>query len=113
MLGATTLAGLTGCTTKEDITPGSNEPCATLVTVRLCHGLTSICPTEHTTIELADGTRLRPSGPVWDAYKPQDGQALNVGYKRVRCNDIGQDCFDQALLSCIEEYPGWCGTLPR
>lgn len=106
--------GLAGCTNKEDVEPTGN--CDTVVTVRLCPGNTSFCPTEHTTLELADGYRLQPTGAVWEAYEPRqrEGQVLRIGYKRVICNDIiGADCIDQAEVSCLEENWNWCGTPPR
>jgi hypothetical protein len=92
-----------GCTNKENVEP--NEPCATTVTVRLCPGRTSVCHTEHTTLELADGSRLRPAGPVWESYesRQREGQVLTVGYKRTLCNDIGSDCIDEAAISCLKE----------
>jgi len=95
--------GLAGCTTKKDVEP--NEPCSTTVTVCLCPGRTAVCPTEHTTLELANGYRLRPTGAVWESYEPRqrEGQVLTIGYKRVRCNDIGSDCIDEASVSCLEE----------
>jgi len=44
----------------EDVVP--DVPCGTTATVRFCYGYTMMCPTEHTTLELADGTRVRPRG---------------------------------------------------
>jgi hypothetical protein len=101
--GLAAVFAVAGCTNKEAVEP--NEPCATTVTVRLCPGRTAVCLTEHTALELADGSRLRPTGPVWESYesRQREGQVLTVGYKRVRCNDIGSDCIDEASLSCLKE----------
>jgi hypothetical protein len=102
--------GLGGCTTKTDIAP--EQPCGTFATVRFCHGYTMDCLTKHTTLELADGTRLRPSGPVWEAYLPQqsDGQPLRIGYTlgaELPSSEVGDRA---AKLSCLEAV-GFCGTV--
>lgn len=74
--------GLVGCTIKEGAGP-TDGVCATTATVRLCYGMTAFCLTEHTTLELADGTRLRLTGAVWKSYLPQqtDGQVLRIDYQ--------------------------------
>ncbi|MDB5235949.1 MAG: hypothetical protein JWR44_2942 [Hymenobacter sp.] len=61
--------GLMGCTAKTEVKPGHTD-CSTTATVRLCHGFTAFCLTEHTTLELADGTRLRPSAPFGKPTSP-------------------------------------------
>ena len=105
------LAGLAGCTSKETVRP-ADEPCAKLATVRLCLGRTAACPTQHTTLELADGTRLRPSGPVWDTYQPRqlDGQRLRIGYALAPQNAYDDPAYTRVTLSCLEENWDWCGT---
>ena len=111
-LGLVTGSGLAGCSRKETIKP-AQEPCTTTAVVRLCPGFTAICPTQHTRLELADGTRLRPVGPVWDSYQPRqlEGQVLRISY------DIGphvpndSPSGENATLSCLEEAPPQlCGT---
>jgi hypothetical protein len=104
------LSGLVGCTRKETIGPAEGS-CSTVVTVRLCHGYTAFCLTEHTTLELADGTRLRPSGPVWAAYQPNqiDGQVLRIGYQITPRITTDAPGYENATLSCLENV-NWCGT---
>ncbi|MDO7854764.1 hypothetical protein [Hymenobacter convexus] len=101
--------GLAGCTTKTDVEP--EVPCGTYATVRLCHGMTTMCLTEHTTLELADGTRLRPSGPAWEAYLPHqaDGQTLSIGYTPGPALPAGDVGNLEAKLTCLEEVMR-CGT---
>ena len=104
--------GLTGCTAKTDIAP--DEPCGTPVTVRLCLGNTLFCPTEHTTLVLADGTLLRPSGPLWDAYLPRqyNGAVLHIGYRRGAVLPAGEVGNVRATITCLEETTPDC-NLPR
>ena len=111
-IGTAGALALAGCTTKPDVAP--EQPCGTYATVRLCPGLTAMCPTQHTTLELADGTLLQPSGPVWEAYQPhqQPGQTLYIGYTlagaRAAAHERGSV---PARLSCLEAT--WrCGTPP-
>lgn len=105
------LVGLASCTSKETVRP-ADEPCATLATVRLCPGRTAVCPTQHTTLELADGTRLRPSGPVWDTYQPRqlNGQRLRISYTLAPQNAYDDPAYAHVKLSCLEENRDWCGT---
>ena len=105
------LAGAASCTTKETVRP-AEEPCATTATVRLCLGRTAICPTQHTTLELADGTRLRPSGPVWAAYQPRqaEGEQLRISYAIVPRITTDAPGYENATLSCLELQPLLCGT---
>jgi hypothetical protein len=105
--------GLMGCTAKTEVKPGHTD-CSTTATVRLCHGFTAFCLTEHTTLELADGTRLRPSGPVWEAYEPRqaDGQVISIGYtlgKPVAPNEPGST---YATITCLQDI-FLCGTPGR
>ena len=104
------LSGIAGCTHKETIGP-AEEPCATVATVRFCLGRTAFCLTEHTTLELADGTRLRPSGPVWAAYQAyqSDGQVLRIGYHITPRLTYDEPGYENATLSCLENV-NWCGT---
>ena len=108
------LAGLASCTNKKDAIGPAAEPCATTATVRLCPGFTAICPTQHTTLILADGTRLRPSGPVWDSYQPEqaDGQVLRISYKIVPGLTMQPELpgYEDATLSCLEIQQVLCGT---
>ena len=110
MAGLSTVAGLAGCTAKTDVSP--EQPCGTTATVRLCHGLTAICLTEHTTLELADGTRLRPTGPAWQAYLPHqaDGQVLSIGYKLGAALPASEVGDARATLTCLEPAVLRCGT---
>lgn len=110
------LAGvaLAGCTSKTNVEP--EMPCGTYATVRLCYGMTTMCPTEHTTLELADGTRLRPSGPVWEAYLPHQaaGQVLSIGYtpgEALPTDEVGNvraqlTCLEPAVIRCATPAPG-------
>ncbi|MFD2718189.1 hypothetical protein ACFST9_05655 [Hymenobacter monticola] len=99
--------GLAGCTAKTDVEP--EVPCGTYATVRLCHGMTAMCPTEHTTLELADSTRLHPTGPLWAAYQPHqtDGQVLYIGYSQ---NNPPVDAAGNVLanITCLEEPLPFC-----
>jgi hypothetical protein len=100
---------LTACTAKEEIKPndwcGTNTAaaCGTQATVRFCLGKTLICPTEHTTLELADGTRLQPTGPVWEAYlaKQTDGQKVFIGYSITGPSSNGSPASLTAAVSCL------------
>ena len=105
------LAGVASCTNKETVSP-AEEPCATVATVRFCYGRTIGCLTQHTTLELADGTSLRPSGPVWDAYlsKQLDGQLLRISYTVVPRLTNDAPGYENATLECLEENIGRCGT---
>ncbi|SHJ37948.1 hypothetical protein SAMN02745146_2972 [Hymenobacter daecheongensis DSM 21074] len=111
LLGLSLLAGLslTGCTKKENVEP--NTACGTPATVRLCPGKTLMCPTEHTTLVLADGTRLQPTGPAWDAYQPQqqDGQVLRIGYTKGGTVAAGSLADVAVVLTCLETADR-CGT---
>lgn len=93
--------GFTGCKS-EDVAP--DVPCGTTATVRFCYGYTMMCPTEHTTLELADGTRLRPRGKRWNAYLPHqiDGQVVSVGYVLTQPNANDDPTFQHVTLSCLE-----------
>ncbi|MBF9143645.1 hypothetical protein [Hymenobacter properus] len=93
---------LTGCTAKTDIAP--EAPCGTYATVRLCYGMTAVCATEHTTLELADGTRLHPTGPLWAAYQPHqaEGQVLHIGYSQTNPPTDAAGSA-RANITCLEE----------
>ena len=109
LAGAGVASSLTGCT-KTEVAP--EKSCGTEATVRLCHGLTMACLTEHTTLALADGTRLRPSGPLWTAYLAHqvDGQTIRIGYtagEMLPNSDVGDM---RAEITCLEESLGFCGT---
>ena len=97
------LAGIAGCTSKANITPAEG-PCATSATVRFCYGYTAVCLTQHTTLELADGTRLRPSGAIWEAYRPKqiDGEVLRISYALVPHNAYDSPGVTFATLTCLE-----------
>ena len=103
-------AGLAGCTAKTDVAP--DEPCGTYATVRLCPGNTLMCPTEHTTLVLADGTQLRPSGPLWQAYLPNqaNGQMLQIGYRREGARPGDEPANVRATITCLEIGVMRCGT---
>ncbi|GAA3944691.1 hypothetical protein [Hymenobacter algoricola] len=99
---------LTGCTAKQEIAPKDwcgTDPaaCSTKATVRFCLGKTLICPTEHTTLELADGTRLQPTGPTWEAYlaRQTDGQKVSIGYSATGPVTNGSPATLSAALSCL------------
>ena len=112
LLALLTGAGLAGCTAKEAVSPNSTE-CTTLATVRFCPGKTMMCITEHTMLELADGTRLKPSGPLWEAYQTHqaDGQPLQVGYTvQSRIQNHYELYNEEVLLTCLTEIDR-CGTL--
>ncbi|WP_426061600.1 hypothetical protein [Hymenobacter sp. B1770] len=105
------VAGLAGCASKEDIGPAG--PCATPVTVRLCYGRTTACPTEHTTLELSNSKRLRPSGKVWQAYLPKqkDGQMLSISYNLTQEGSSENPESPLVTLTCLEEMVFRCGTM--
>lgn len=102
--------GLAGCTT-TDVAP--EVPCGTYATVRLCHGKTLMCPTEHTALQLADGTRLLPNGPAWTAYQPHqvDGQVLLVGYTLGDTLPANEPGNVRATITCLELPEQLC-TIP-
>ena len=110
LAGASSVTGLAGCTAKDDVAPEAH--CGTPVIVRLCHGFTAGCRTEHTTLELADGTRLRPAGPAWEAYLPHqtDGQPLSIGYKLGAALPAGEAGNVRATITCLEAVGPQCGT---
>lgn len=102
-----TLAGglsLPSCSTKDDVSPAA-VACSATATVRVCPGRTFECQTKHTTLELADGTRLRPTGPVWAAYQANQlaGQTLRIGYQRGAAVVASEPGDVYAALSCLEE----------
>ena len=74
--------------------------------------MTMICPTEHTTLELPDGTRLRPSGPVWDAYQPHQmqGQTLRICYTLGAPLPAAEVGNVRATITCLEEAVLRCGN---
>jgi hypothetical protein len=94
--------GLAGCTAKTDVEP--DVPCGTYATVRLCYGMTAMCPTEHTTLELSDSTRLHPTGPLWAAYQTHqmEGQVLYIGYSQTN-PPIDAAGNVLANITCLEE----------
>src|SRR5215217_582876 len=94
---------LAGCTSNEEIEPA--QPCATTATVRFCYGRTAVCATEHTALELANGTRLLPTGPLWEAYMPKqkDGQVLRVSYAPAVRITNDAPATQYVTLSCLEE----------
>jgi hypothetical protein len=112
LLGLSLLSGmgLTGCTAKEDIDP--DKPCATSAIVRLCHGRTAACPTLHTTLELADGTRVQPTGKLWEDYQPKqaEGQYLRVGFKRISQPSAVGASVTVVALTCLEQSILRCGN---
>ncbi|MCB2378658.1 hypothetical protein LGH70_13740 [Hymenobacter sp. BT635] len=107
--------GLAGCSEKENVAPEEAEvPCGTLATVRLCHGYTAGCLTEHTTLSLPDGTLISPSGPIWEAYEQNQvhGQVLVVGYALGGTAPAGSLATTNATITCLESRKSvdWCGT---
>jgi|GEM_PF-2868647 len=112
LTGLSLLAGLvlTGCTAKqkEEIAPknwcSTGAACGTAATVRLCLGNTTGCPTQHTTLVLADGTRLQPTGPAWEAYQPQqlNGQIIYIGYSATGPTTHGAPADASAILLCLD-----------
>ncbi|TGE19727.1 hypothetical protein [Hymenobacter elongatus] len=103
--------GLAGCSEKEAVVPA--ETCDTAATVRLCPAKTGICLTEHTTLELADGTRLRPNGATWEAYEPMqfEGQVITIGYIRgATITKDGGPGDAHATITCLQDVRQWCGT---
>ena len=110
-VGIASSLGLSSCTHKTDVAP--EQPCGTAAIVRLCPGKTMACVTEHTTLELADGTRLRPSGALWTAYLGHQvgGESLLIGYTpgaALPTNDVGDV---RATISCLTALPIKCGTV--
>ncbi|UOQ54372.1 hypothetical protein [Hymenobacter cellulosivorans] len=106
---AASLGLLSSCTEKSTIAPEAQ--CGTQATVRLCPGNTLICPTEHTTLELADGTRLRPSGSLWTAYLPKqvEGQVICIGYKLGAATQKYEVGNFYAEITCLQDA-SQCGT---
>ena len=107
--------GLASCSEKEDVTPEEAEvPCGTRAVVRLCHGYTAGSLTEHTTLELPDGTRISPSGPTWEAYELHQvhGQVLSIGYVTGGAAPAGSVATASATITCLEQSKpkDWCGT---
>ncbi|SFQ03760.1 hypothetical protein SAMN04515668_1237 [Hymenobacter arizonensis] len=102
---------MAGCASKEDISPKGS--CATAATVRLCYGRTAACPTEHTTLELTNGKRLRPSGKVWRAYLPKqrEGQVLSISYNLVQQGSSDNAESPLVTLTCLEEMVLRCGNM--
>ncbi|RYU83258.1 hypothetical protein [Hymenobacter persicinus] len=102
----TSLLLLAGCVDKAPVEP-TETACGTPATVRLCAGLTAQCPTQHTTLELADGTRLQPRGAAWDAYQPrqQSGQVVYIGYGSTGPVTNGAPADFSATLSCLAVQP--------
>ena len=109
-LGLAASIGLSACTNKEDAAP--DEPCATTATVRLCNGYTGVCLTEHTSLVLANGLTLRPSGEVWAAYLPKqvNGQVLRISYTIIPRITNDAPGYENATLSCLEEQVLRCGN---
>ncbi|HEX8329861.1 MAG TPA: hypothetical protein VF629_20150 [Hymenobacter sp.] len=109
-LGLAATFGLSACNGQEEVAP--DEPCATTATVRFCYGLTTMCPTQHTTLELSDGTRIRPTGKVWEAYLPKqvDGQVLRVSYEPASKPTSGENNVNYVSLSCLEQQVLRCGN---
>lgn len=113
--------GLSGCTEKEVVAPESKD-CDTMAVVRLCPGNTAACPTEHTTLELPDGARLRPTGPLWEAYQIRqiDGQPIRISYTIIATSSnatVLTAASERAAtaptvdLTCMTELSSsWCGT---
>lgn len=103
------LGGLTACSDKTEVRPEAQ--CGTPATVRFCHGNTLMCPTEHTTLELADGTRLRPSGPLWAAYLPKqvEGQTVCIGYQLGAATEKYEVGNFYAEITCLQDGAS-CGT---
>lgn len=102
--------GLAGCTSKGNVAPA--EPCSTAATVRFCYGKTAVCLTEHTSLELPDGTRIRPTGNLWRAYLPQqvNGQVLRISYALAPHNTYDIPGVTVATLSCLENRVLRCGN---
>jgi hypothetical protein len=101
---------LAGCASEEEIEPA--QPCASTATVRFCYGNTAVCATAHTTLELADGSRVLPTGQLWEAYLPKqkDGQLLRVSYAPVARIATDAPATQSVTLSCLEELVLRCGN---
>lgn len=112
--------GLAGCTDKSEDAAPETIGCGTTAIVRLCLGKTLMCPTEHTTLELLDGTRLLPSGPIWEAYELNqvDGMPVSIGYTLTSPGpntgaataDGGRIGDFDATITCLEPIVWRCGT---
>ncbi|OGX84637.1 hypothetical protein [Hymenobacter glacialis] len=102
ILGLLAALIVAGCSSQDGTEP--TVACGTTATVRFCLGKTTMCPTEHTNLELADGTRVRPRGKVWDAYLPRqvDGQVLSVGFILAQATPNDDPAFRHVTLSCLE-----------
>ncbi|UOQ73590.1 hypothetical protein [Hymenobacter cellulosilyticus] len=97
------LVDLNACSEKTEVSP-EQVSCGTQATVRLCPGYTMMCLTEHTTLELADGTRLHPRGPLWSAYLPKQvgGQVLSIGYRLSRPEGIPEEGVVYSEITCLK-----------
>ncbi|MCB2409268.1 hypothetical protein [Hymenobacter lucidus] len=104
--------GLAGCADKSEEPAPAEAPCGTVAIVRLCPGNTLMCPTEHTTLELPDGTRLRPTGPLWETYEPGqvDGMAIKIGYTLGTPITSDGPGTSYATITCLDPAVWWCGT---
>ncbi|MBF9237773.1 hypothetical protein I2I05_10240 [Hymenobacter sp. BT683] len=108
-IGLATGVLLTGCAAQDSTEP---EPCTTTATVQLCYGMTAVCRTEHTTLKLANGTILHPSGKVWEAYLPNqvDKQILRISYAILPRITNDAPGYENATLSCLESNQPRCGN---
>lgn len=77
----------------EEATPD----CSTPVTVRDLTGLDGC----RMVLELSNGKRLEPLGPVWQAYTPHDGEKLYIAYELESAVSI---CMvgETVRLTCIQ-----------
>ncbi|ALD20612.1 hypothetical protein AM218_04455 [Hymenobacter sp. DG25A] len=71
--------------------------CSTPVTVRDLTGLDGC----RMVLELSNGKRLEPLGPVWQAYTPHDGEKLYIAYELESAVSI---CMvgETVRLTCIQ-----------
>ncbi|WP_303311993.1 hypothetical protein [Hymenobacter sp. BT730] len=83
---------LPGCAHEE-----AAPDCTTLVTVRDLTGLDGC----RMVLELSDGQRLEPLGPVWQAYTPHDEEKLYIAYELESAVSI---CMvgETVRLTCIQ-----------
>ncbi|MFC7669462.1 hypothetical protein ACFQT0_20420 [Hymenobacter humi] len=63
-------------------------------------------------MELADGTRLRPTGNVWKTYLPKqkDGEVLSISYALAPPSTSNYEDFQNVTLSCLEALVMRCGN---
>jgi hypothetical protein len=87
---------------KDDPNPG----CGTPATIRDLTGLDGC----GFVLELDNGKRLEPHGPLWQNYAKHDGERVTISYVAEPAMSI---CMvgEGVKLDCIQQQIGRCGTV--